>query len=185
MLPEISLNILDITENSTKAGARNIYISVCADFKKDRLTVIIKDDGCGMSKEQVKNVTDPFFTTRTTRKVGLGIPFFKEAAEKTGGSFLIESEKNVGTSVKAEFVLSNIDRMPMGELDLTIWQLITQHTEVEFIFNFKIDDNEFSLNTLEFKEILGDIPLNSPDVSKYIKDYLDENIKATLKNKII
>ncbi len=184
MLPEISLNILDITENSVKAKATKIVIDVFADFKKDTLTVDIIDNGCGMTEEQLKNVTNPFFTTRTTRKVGLGIPFFKMAAESTGGSFDIKSELNVGTTVNAVFTLSHIDRMPMGDITLTMWQLITMHEDINFVFNYKVDEKGFTLDTKEFREVLGDISFTEPEVSAYIKEYLKENITETLGEKI-
>ena len=112
MMPEISLNVLDVTENSTRAGAKLVQLFVAADHKADTLTIKNRDDGCGMTPEQVEQVTDPFFTTRTTRKVGLGIPFYKYAAESTGGSFSIDSEVGKGTVVTAVFGLSHIDRMP-------------------------------------------------------------------------
>lgn len=185
MLPEISLNILDITENSTKAGATEIEISVSADFEKDNLTVKIIDNGCGMDEKQVQNVTNPFFTTRTTRKVGLGVPFFKMAAESTGGKFDIKSKVSVGTSVIAEFKLSSIDRMPMGELDSTIWQLMTMHEDVNFIFNYTVNKNSFSVKSNDFKEVLGEIPFTLPEVSTYIKEYLSENIKEVTGNNLI
>ena len=127
MMTEISLNILDVAENSTRAGASLVSITVSADTKADRLTVVIEDDGCGMTEEQLARVTDPFFTTRTTRKVGLGVPFFKEAAELTGGSFAIQSEPGKGTSVTAVFVLSSIDRMPLGDISATIHNLVVYH----------------------------------------------------------
>lgn len=184
MLPEISLNILDITENSVKAKATKIEIDIEADFKADNLTIKIIDNGCGMTSEQLKNVTNPFFTTRTTRKVGLGIPFFKMAAESTGGSFDIESKVGLGTTVTALFKLSHIDRMPMGDIALTIWQLVTMHQEINFVFNYKVDDNGFTLDTNEFKEVLGGISFTEPEVSRYIKEYLKENINDTLGEKI-
>lgn len=103
MMPEISLNILDVAENSVRAGASLIEIGVSVQTEEDTLTVVIKDDGCGMSAEQVEKVQDPFYTTRTTRRVGLGVPFFKQAAESTGGSFSIMSELGKGTVVTAVF----------------------------------------------------------------------------------
>ena len=149
-MPEISLNILDVAENSTRADASLVQITVDVQPDADRLTVIITDDGCGMTKEQVERVTDPFYTSRTTRKVGLGVPFFKFAAESTGGSFSIESEPGKGTTVTAIFTLNHIDRMPLG-------------------------DKEFSLDTREMRAILGDVPFDTPEISSYIKDYLTEN----------
>src|SRR5699024_1384129 len=117
-----------------RAGAKLITILVKADTRQDTLTVSIQDNGCGMTTEQISQVTDPFFTTRTTRKVGLGVPFFKYAAESTGGSFSIESEKGKGTVVTAVFGLSHIDRMPLGDISSTIHTLITCHPDTEFVY---------------------------------------------------
>lgn len=175
MMTEISLNILDVAQNSVRANASLIRIEVVADKKADTLTVIIDDDGCGMTPEQVEKVVDPFFTTRTTRKVGLGIPFFKQAAESTGGSFEIKSEQGVGTTVKAVFGLSHIDRMPLGDMTSTMQTLITMNTGIDFIYTYKIDDAQFTLDTRSFREILGDVPLNTPEVTAYLKEFLDEN----------
>ncbi len=175
MLPEISLNILDVAQNSIRAEAELIEISIAISTKSDILEVIIKDDGCGMTQEQLKKVTDPFFTTRTTRKIGLGIPFFKFAAESTGGSFEIQSAPNSGTIVRAVFMLSSIDRMPLGDISATIHALVTLNEEKEFVFTYSVDGRSFCLDTRELKKILGNISFNEPEVSKYIKDFLCEN----------
>lgn len=179
MMPEISLNILDVAENSTRAGASLVEISVDADTAADRLTVIIKDDGCGMTAEQASKVTDPFFTSRTTRKVGLGVPFFKYAAESTGGSFTIESQPGKGTTVTAVFILSHIDRMPLGDINSTIHTLIIYHPESDFVYRYSYNKASFTLDTREFKQILGDVPFHAPEISDYIMDYLTENKTET------
>lgn len=179
MMTEISLNILDVAENSTRANSSLVEISVLADKKLDTLTVIIKDNGCGMTEQQVNNVIDPFFTTRTTRKVGLGVPFFKHAAESTGGSFSIKSEPNKGTIVTAIFTLSHIDRMPLGDMTATMHTLITFNLDTDFLYRYSVDDRSFELDTRTFKEILGDIPFNNPEISTYIRDYLEENKTET------
>ena len=179
MMTELSLNVLDVAENSTHAGAKLVEISVITEPSLDRITIIIKDDGCGMSKEKLESVTDPFFTTRKTRKVGLGVPFFKEAAESTGGSFRIESEPGVGTVVTAVFGYSHIDRMPLGDMVSTIQTLIICHSEIDFIYRYQYGDKNFTLDTREFREVLGDVPLSAPEVSSYIKDYLTENTRET------
>lgn len=175
MMPEISLNILDVAENSTRAEATLVEISICADRKADTLTVVIGDNGCGMTPEQVSQVTDPFFTTRTTRKVGLGIPFYKYAAESTGGSFSIQSELGKGTRVTAVFGLSHIDRMPLGDISGTIHTLVVYHPDTDFRYTYRYNGRSFALDTREFREILGDVPLDTPEVSSYIMDYLTEN----------
>lgn len=175
MMTEISLNVLDVAENSIRANADSIQISVEINSVHDKLTIVITDNGCGMSSEQVAHVEDPFFTTRTTRTVGLGVPFFKYAAEITGGNFKITSEPGKGTVVTAVFVLSHIDRMPLGDMTSTIHTLITFNTNIHFTYSYTVDDRSFILDTHEFKEVLGEVPLNSPEVSNYIKDYLIEN----------
>lgn len=177
MMTEISLNVLDVANNSIRAGADLIEIKVQIQRDQDLLRVIIDDNGCGMTKEQLKQVDDPFYTTRTTRKIGLGVPFFKMAALNTGGTFQIVSELGKGTTVTAEFKLSHIDRMPLGDMNCTIHTLITLNMQIDFIYNYEFDGNHFTLDTREFREILNDLPLNSPEVSAYIKEYLDENQK--------
>ena len=179
-MPEISLNILDVAQNSIRAEAKLVEISVLADTKNDTLTVIIKDNGCGMTAEQLAHVTDPFFTTRTTRKIGLGVPFFKLAAEAAGGSFDIKSEKGKGTVTTAIFGLSNIDRMPLGDMTSTMHSLITMNQNTDFVYRYKVDSREFKLDTREFREILGEnAEFSAPEVSEYIKEYLEENRAET------
>lgn len=177
-MTELSLNILDVAENSVKAGAPLTEISVTVSSCKNFLEIIIKDNGCGMSAEQVKKVIDPFYTTRTTRKVGLGVPFFKESAEIAGGSFSITSELGVGTTVKAVYQLDHVDRMPMGDLTATMHTLITMHCDLDFLFTYKVNENEFVLDTRELREILGDISFKEFEISNYIKEYLKENIDS-------
>lgn len=174
-MTEISLNILDVAENSTRAGAALVTIVVSIDTTEDKLTITIEDNGCGMTKDQLLQVTDPFFTTRGTRKVGLGIPFFKYAAESTGGSFSIASEPGIGTVVTAVFGLSHIDRMPLGDINSTIDTLITCHPDTDFLYIYRYNQASFELDTRSFREILGDIPFDTPQVSAYIREYLREN----------
>ncbi|HHV09493.1 MAG TPA: ATP-binding protein [Clostridiales bacterium] len=175
MMTEISLNVLDIANNSIRAGAGLIEITVQIQRDRDALTIIITDDGCGMTPEQLKSVEDPFFTTRTTRRIGLGVPFFKMAALSTEGSFKIDSTPGSGTTITAVFGLTHIDRMPLGDMNSTIHTLITLNTHIDFLYTYSFDGNQFTLDTREFRQVLGDVPLNSPEVSAYIKEYLTEN----------
>lgn len=174
-MPEISLHILDVAENSVRAGASLVKIEVLADTARNTLSITIADNGCGMSGEQLAKVSDPFFTTRSTRRVGLGIPFFKQAAEGTGGSFSIRSKEGKGTVTEAVFVLDSIDRMPLGDMTATIHTLVTCHEEMDFYYRYARDGREFTLDTREMKEILENVPLSSPEVSGFLKEYLDEN----------
>lgn len=175
MMTELSLNVLDIANNSIRAGATRIEIEVRVCEDKDSLFIRITDNGCGMSKEQLAKVVDPFYTTRNTRRIGLGIPFFKQAALNTGGTFQLESEETIGTIVTAVFGLSHIDRMPLGDINSTIYTLIIANTELDFVYTYELNGNEFHLDTEELRQILGDIPLNAPQITDYIKKYLKEN----------
>ena len=177
---ELSLNVLDIAQNSVKAQATLIEISVNADTAADLLTIVIRDNGKGMSSEQLERVCDPFFTTRTTRRVGLGIPFSKLAAESAGGDFSIESQEGKGTSVTASFVISNIDRMPLGDMCATIHALVTMNTSIDFVYTLRVDSREFVLDTRQMREILGGISFDAPEVSAFIMDFLRENTAQTV-----
>lgn len=175
MMTELSLNVLDVANNSVSARASLIEITVRIQESTDLLTIIICDNGCGMTKEKLSKVDDPFYTTRTTRNVGLGIPFFKQSALSTGGNFIIESAPEVGTKVVATFRLTHIDRMPLGDINSTIYTLITQNLDIDFLYTYELNDKLFQLDTREFRKILGNIPMNAPEVSDYIKEYLEEN----------
>ncbi len=174
-MKELSLNILDITENSVKAGATLTEITI--DETNDKLIISIIDDGCGMDEATVKSVVDPFYTTRTTRKVGLGVPLIKLAAEQTDGSFDIKSSvdsSNHGTVLKAEFNKNHIDFTPLGDVVSTVTTLIFGHPETDFKFTHNICENTVSLDTRELREVLGDVPLNTYEVIKWIEDCLKE-----------
>lgn len=177
-MKELSLNVLDIVQNSISAGAGFIQLDTIEDTVSDLLTINIIDNGSGMTGEQVRNVTDPFFTTRTTRKVGLGVPFFKMAAEMAGGGFSIDSTVGEGTKVCATFRLSNVDRMPIGDMEGTVAMLIHMNPALDFVYLRRRDEREFKLDTKELREILGDVPLNSPDVHEWIEAFLAENTEA-------
>ena len=174
-MQELSLNILDIVQNSVKAKATLITVTVLEDAKDDKLTITIADNGCGMSEETAKAAVDPFYTTRTTRKVGLGLPFIKMAAEMTGGSFSIESAIGAGTTVTAVFGLTHIDRMPLGDMCATMLTLVSCNTQIDFVYAHLSDGQRFTMDTRQFKEILGDVPLNTPEVLAFMKDYITEN----------
>ena len=173
---DLSLNILDIAQNSVAAGAKNVWIGIAVDTLKDVLTVTIKDNGCGMDEDFLKNAADPFTTTRNTRKVGLGLPLFKDAALITGGSFDIKSEKNKGTLVAAAFILDSFDRMPLGDITETMLTLVTGSKEIDFTLNYKVDGREFTFDTAEVKQTLGDVPLDTAEVVEFLRQLMNENI---------
>ena len=176
MMPEISLNILDVAQNSITVGSLLTEISISADRKEDTLEVVIKDNGRGMAPEQLEKVTDPFFTTRTTRRVGVGVPFLKMAAELTGGSFHIESTLGVGTKVSATFGLSHIDRMPMGDIAATITALVGPNPDIDFLFSYSINENSFVMDTREIRKELDGVSLAEPEVLQFITGFINENI---------
>lgn len=177
-MKELSLNILDIAENSVKAKAT--LTEILLDETDNKLTLTIKDNGCGMTAEILANVTDPFCTTRTTRKVGLGLPFLKLQAEQTGGNLKIASKyiedfpQEHGTTVTATFNKNHIDYTPLGDVVSSIITLIHGHPDTDFLFLHKLCSKEISLDTRQVREILGDIPLNSFEVIKWIEEYLKE-----------
>ena len=176
-MEELSLHILDIAKNSVKAKATLIKITVCEDIFKNTLTIEIEDNGCGMDKEFLKTVTDPFSTTRTTRKVGLGIPLFKAAAQRCGGDLEIFSETGKGTTLRAWFEHNHIDRAPLGDMAGTMQTLISGSPEIDFLYCHTINDREFILDTREMRNILGDVPLDSMEVVSWIYDYTEEGIE--------
>lgn len=175
-MKELSLHILDIAKNSVKAKATQIEITVNEDEVRDKLIIEIKDNGSGMSKEILERVRDPFTTTRTTRKVGLGIPLFEAAAIQCGGGLIIESELGVGTTLTAEFGYSDIDRAPLGDVSDTMVILISGSPDIRFIYNHFKNGKEFKFDTDVIKEQLGDVPLNIPEVLSWIGEYINEGI---------
>jgi anti-sigma regulatory factor (Ser/Thr protein kinase) len=175
MLPEISLNVMDIAQNSVRAQASLITIEIEIDTKEGTLRLVMDDNGYGMSEEETEKVTDPFFTSRTTRKVGLGVPFVKQAAEITGGSFSIESEEKVGTKLCAIFNKASIDCMPLGDICSTIYLLVISYEKIDFLYRYTVDDRSFTLDTRQMRDICGGIPFSNPDISEFIKSYLTEN----------
>jgi len=183
-MKELSLNILDITYNSIKAKAETIEITVSESVQKNIVEIEIKDNGCGMSEEFVQRVTDPFVTTRTTRKVGLGIPLFKQSAEDTDGSFSIRSKVGEGTVVYASFRLDHLDRAPIGDMSGTLVSLIQANDKIRFIYRHVTDNGTFILDTDEFHEQLGDVPLSEPAVLNWIGEYINENLDAIQGGKI-
>lgn len=180
-MQELSLNVLDIAQNSVRAKAALVTISVTERTQDHFLEISIADDGCGMSEEQVAHVVDPFFTTRTTRKVGLGVSFFKMSAEATGGDFSIQSTLGKGTVTTATYHTDHIDMLPIGDMNGTILTLITMNPDMDFVYRRSLDDKTFTLDTRELKAVLEDIPLNSPEVSLFIQESLEEG-EAELTN---
>ena len=180
---ELSLNILDIAQNSISAGALLTEIVVNENTKDNTLLIGIYDNGCGMTEEQVKSVIDPFFTTRTTRKVGMGIPLFKMSCEQTGGKFTIESQKGVGTKINALYKTDSVDFTPLGDIAATIVTIVSMNSDKEFLYKRVLDDKEFIFSTVEIKKILDGVPLSEPSVMSWIEQYINEQTNELINMK--
>ncbi|MCI5551123.1 MAG: ATP-binding protein [Clostridiales bacterium] len=175
-MEELSLHLLDLIQNSVKAGASLIEIIITE--KAGLLTIELNDNGCGMSEEFLQRVESPFTTTRTTRKVGLGIPLFKQAALMAGGDFGIISRQGEGTRIKASFEINNIDRAPMGDLAGTILgQVLSTPVTPDYRLLYAVEDASFEFDTREIRRQLEGVPLDAPDVIAWMKDYLEEGIR--------
>ncbi len=175
-MKELSLHILDIVQNSIKANAKLIEVDIEESISNNIFKIIIIDNGCGMDENTLINVTNPFFTTRTTRKVGLGIPLLKEATQRCNGYFKIESKVGIGTRVECLFERNNIDRAPIGDISGTILTIMNSLVNCDFLYRHCVNDKSFEFSTLKIKEILEVSNLNSPDILLWIKDYVEESI---------
>jgi hypothetical protein len=176
---ELALHILDISQNSLRAGANLVEITLIEDIKKDRLTIRIKDNGCGMNALEIEKALDPFYTTKKVRRIGLGLPMLKQAALQTEGDFIIESEPGKGTFISAEFRHSHIDRQPTGDVAGAIIALVLEKPETDIIFIYRRDSFEYVLDTREIRGTLGSVPLNNMDVIGYIRDSIREGMSSS------
>ena len=171
---ELALHILDVLENSLEAGAGQIELAVDEDAAADGLRIIVRDDGRGMDAETARRALDPFFTTRTTRHVGLGLPLLKAAAQGCGGNMVIHSQLGVGTKVVAEFELDHIDRAPLGDMHSSLLGALLSTSGADMAYRHRANENEFAFDTREMRAILGDIPLAHPQVRNWLDDFLRE-----------
>jgi len=177
IMRELSLHILDIAQNSLVAQAKNISITILEDESQDKMVIAIKDDGRGMDETTLQKVRNPFYTTRTTRKVGLGIPLFLANAQACEGTVEIKSEVGQGTTVEAFFRLSHIDRPPLGDIVATLISLISGSPEVNFFYSHRVNSQEFKVNTLEIKDNLEGLSLNHPEVLVWLQEFFREKEK--------
>jgi len=173
---ELSLHILDIVENSTGARASTVTLTVEEDSGKDCLRICIADNGRGMDAAMVASVLDPFVTTRTTRKVGLGLPLMEMTTGMCGGHLKLASEPGSGTVVDATWKLSHLDRPPLGNMLVTLKTILVMNPDLHFSYFHRVDEKTFSLDSLEISNALGDLPLTHPDVLNWLDGYLKENL---------
>lgn len=174
---ELSLHILDIVQNSITAGAKEITVEINENIPDDTLRIRISDNGCGMDAETLARVNGSFASSRTTRKVGMGIALFRAAAELSDGGLVLESEKGKGTTTTATFRHSSIDRMPMGNISETMMLLAAKAKDFELKYRHVWNGKTFVFSTDEIKNVLEGVPIDEPEVLSYIKDYIHENLE--------
>ncbi len=177
-MEELALHILDVAENSVRAGARRVEIRVSEEPGEDRLIIEIVDDGCGMPEEVARRAADPFYTTRSDRPVGLGLALLEQAARAADGSLRIESAPGAGTRVAAEFRHSHPDRQPLGDILSTLMTLAAGHPEVEFYYEHRNRGSLRRFSTAELKRELGGIPLNSAPGIRLLRQKLDDALRT-------
>ena len=175
-MEDLSLHVLDIVENSVKAGASLVTIGIDEDRQRDRLTLTIADDGSGMEAETLSRVTDPFYTTRTTRRVGLGLPFLKAAASAAEGDMVIRSRPGAGTEVEAFFGYLHIDRPPIGKMADTMAALVACHPDIDFLYRHRVGSVEYVLDTSKMRQMLGAVPLDTPAVVDWVRTDVAEGL---------
>jgi anti-sigma regulatory factor (Ser/Thr protein kinase) len=174
---ELSLHIMDIVENSVAAGATRVRISVVEHTSRNLLRISIRDNGRGIPEHQLERVLDPFYTTKTTRRVGLGLSLFREASRRCDGEFTIRSKEGEGTEVSASFRLDHLDLAPLGDMASSMTTLIMGNSEVDFSYSHERDGKEFQIDTREIKGGLEDVPITHPEVIKTIGESIRESLK--------
>jgi hypothetical protein len=176
-MKNLALHVLDIFQNSLAAKASAIHLEI--EERTDHLTsVVIRDNGIGMAQEFADRITDPFVTSRTTRKVGLGIPLFKQSAEQTGGNLRIHSRQGIGTSVIAEFYTNHPDMVPWGDLAGVIILTMASNPETDFLYLHRTENGEYRFNSKDIKEMLEEVPITDSDVRKFLAGMITENLQA-------
>ncbi len=177
-MKDLSLHILDIAQNSISAAARTIGISIHENLAANTLVIEVHDDGRGMPAHVLSRVADPYYTSRTTRKVGLGIPLFKQSARASNGDLHIESEEGRGTTLKATFTHNHLDRPPLGDMAGVMVLLAGANPHIRFIYTHRVQNEVFVFDTDQVKEALDEVPVNDPQVMRFLKEMINENLVA-------
>ncbi len=173
---ELALHILDIVENSVRAGATRVRIVIREITAEDLFLMRITDNGKGMTPEEREKALDPFFTTKKVRRVGLGLPMLSDAADRTGGKMTLRSKPGMGTVVEAAFGLSHIDRQPMGNIISTLITIIVGNPEIDLLYRHEVDGRTYLLDTRDIKKELEDVPLNHPEVTGFLREHITEGL---------
>jgi len=177
-MKELSLHVLDLVQNSLTAGASRVEIRVLEDRSANRFDISVIDNGCGMTDAQCEAVLDPFVTSRTTRKVGLGLPLFKAAAEQAGGCLTIRSAPGVGTTVQVEMQHDHLDRAPLGDMAETLVSILALNEACHLVYLHVSGTARFEFDSQEIKDILGEVPPGHPEVAAWLLQYIRENEKS-------
>lgn len=177
-MEDLSLHILDVAENAAAAGASRVWISITEDTSRDRIEIEIRDNGRGMDAETAAKVADPFFTTKTVRRIGLGLPLLKQAAEESAGDFSIRSDLGAGTVVRAGFRRSHIDRKPLGDVAASVVSLVAGNPGIDFVLEYRSDGSEYRFDTAEIRPDLGEVPINAPPVLRLLREEISEGIRT-------
>ena len=184
-MKDLSLYMLDLTQNSIRAGASRMIIEINSQPEEDMLSFSLEDNGSGMDEATVERVQNPFYTTRTTRKVGLGIPLFKEGAEQAGGSFSLWSKLGMGTIIKGSYQESHLDRPPLGDLAGSILALVMANPELDFTVTLRRGEESFIFDTVQIRQELDGVPLDIPEVQVWMKEYIYEGVNALFGGNIL
>jgi len=176
-MKSIALHILDLVENSTQAAARKVVISITEDPLHDSYILVIEDDGTGMTEEVIQKASDPFYTTRKTRKVGMGLPLIQMNAERTGGTLTLHSTPGKGTRLEVLFVYSHPDRLPLGEIADVLVLLATGHPQVRLLYEHRTLSGFYRFDTQEIHEIVGDLQNINQETRRFLREMIDENLK--------
>lgn len=174
---DLSMHILDIVQNSISAGATLVTLTVDESPAEDLLTIAVGDNGRGMTPEQVSRLADPFFTSRTTRRVGMGIPLLMDSARQSGGDVRIESEPGKGTEVTAVFGYSNIDRPPLGDVANALMLLVSSNPDLDFLFTYRYDGEEYLFDTSDVRDVFGKGALKDLTIIRNLEKMIKDNMR--------
>lgn len=177
-MQDLSLHLLDIVENSIKAEATLVEISITEDIQKNKLILVIKDNGSGIVADQPHQALDPFYSTKKSNRIGLGLSLLNQATEQAGGGVQLQSDRNSGTTITATFKLDHIDRKPLGNIGETLIALISSQGEkIDFIYRHQNGDQVFELDTREIKDQLGNVTITNPQVINFLKKNIIDNLE--------
>lgn len=176
-MKDLSLHIMDILQNSIRAGASKIDLDIIENTVENTFRILFTDNGCGMDEEMVKRVIDPFFTTRTVRKVGLGLPLLKQNCEQTGGSLHITSKQGEGAQVEAVFIHDHIDRPVLGDIAGTVVLTASANPDIHFIYRHNKNGKIYTFDTEEVNEVLDGLSIQTPEIIQYLREMIVGNLK--------